>query len=233
MKAVISFPLQHRPHVGGLISTGQMPIKLQKSVGTENLTLSENMWVSSHHIRFQNFALFPSSGCGIRWFLPEITFLNPQEVRTQPWAGGEAGNRHLNGSKYQCEAEGWRFPVNPAHFGEGSVTALFLVNSIHLWSVRFTEEAPPLEIVKTNTWIDVLGLPLGTHGDQDNCWGRRRDRTQGLFEMEQVCLLWNEVFWCWLNRGWNPNARSRYAFLSWPCCIHRFFWDQNRTLSVN
>ena len=76
------------------------------------------------------WGVFPRGHC--------VTFFIPQEVRTQPWAGGEARSRHWNGPRYWREAEGSWFPGSPAHVVSGSITALLPGNSL-CWSVRLRE----------------------------------------------------------------------------------------------
>lgn len=94
-----------------------MPISFQRSVAWSIKCLLRISGVSSLHIHFQIFGLSPC--LGVEWGgFPRghsATFFIIQEVRAQPSAGAEADSRCLNGSKYWCEAEGWRFLVNLAY----------------------------------------------------------------------------------------------------------------------
>lgn len=165
-----------------------------------------------------------------------VTSFVPQEVRTQPWAGGEAGSRHWAWSR--ISAWGWA-----RDFQEAQLTLCRAPSPPYSPVILFSADLSGygrgnnfgnnknkhLDWCATDYLPSCVGTGITAGGQEGIGYG--------------VYLKWSKCvccgkkspwFWCWLNGGWNPKARGRHPCLrTWPCSIHRYFCDQNRALSMN
>lgn len=102
---------------------------------------------------------------------------------------------------------------------------------------QVTGQAPPLETVKTNAWIDFL-KPVFWHtwGQEENCWGPTKDRTQALpiwNGANVFAVEWNPGVLIWAKWRLKSKCWGQMPMLgSQPCHIHKHSWDQNHILPV-
>lgn len=139
--------------------------------------------VSGHPIHVQIFGPSPWSGNGMRWFSQRPLCHFPCLSSHRRWELSPQLSERAHGEQalewLQILAEGCWFPVKPACIPCRASSQSFPVHSFHR-ICQVMEEAPPLEIVKTSMWIDLLKSALRHTGEQGKSLGAKKGQDIGL-----------------------------------------------------
>lgn len=185
---------------------------------------------------------FPLVWEWIEVVFPEATLTSSSHSRWELGGGGgggvdKAGSSHLNGSKYWCEAEGWWFPVNPAHIPCRAPSLRYSLLILFIYDLSGYRTGTPFGNSKSKC-VGQFAEVCPLAAEQGELLGAEKGQDTGSVYLKRskcvCCGMESLLFWCWLNGDWNPNAQGGRPFLrSWPCCIHKYSWDQNQALSMN